>query len=371
MVLNVVKREFISAFHGGNGGSYFERGFEYFCEETSQSTNPLYRESLIELMMQCVIMLEYFGIKVTHPKERNEDGRVVIYYRISSKQENLIRYFKTIGYRYNRYKIIGSAKVIEYLMRVKKYAQLVKTIREYYGLKKTCSEIANLLNLDKKYVRGVINTPRIPNLGGDNIGNWDNWDNWDNWLEKFEDKSYCLFVPLESIEEVKEALVSDITVESYYHSFIAGNNFLSSNCLRTRVAQLITRLSFVQKLSHLRRISSSIGKDGKLVKPRQLHNSYWCYICPSETPEDSSCSSPEELVLMADGSRKKIKDVVVGDEVITFNPETCDTTSTRVIRQFIKKADNRVYKIITCSGREIIATEDHKFMTILKMVGAL
>ena len=100
----------------------------------------------------------------------------------------------------------------------------------------------------------------------------------------------------------------------------------AKDCIKTGVSQLITRLSFVSILSHLRRISSPIGRDGKLVKPRQLHNSYWNYICPSETPEGSACLNPEETVLMADGSRKKIKNVVVGDEVITFDPDTCETS---------------------------------------------
>jgi DNA-directed RNA polymerase II subunit RPB2 len=35
----------------------------------------------------------------------------------------------------------------------------------------------------------------------------------------------------------------------------------------------------------LRRINSPIGRDGKLAKPRQLHNTLWGMICPAETPE--------------------------------------------------------------------------------------
>ena len=36
------------------------------------------------------------------------------------------------------------------------------------------------------------------------------------------------------------------------------------------------------------------------------------------------CILPEETVLMADGTRKKIRDVVVGDEVVSFDPLTCE-----------------------------------------------
>lgn len=369
---DAVKREFISAFQGGDGNmiryTKLPNGkFNYSAPDVSQHSNPLYQDSLIALMGQCVEILNYFGIEVPFlglTKSDEETNRVQISYRISSNQDNLIKYFKTIGYRYDRHKIINSAKVIEYLIikerKVKKYVELVKAIREHYDSKKTSSEIAKLMNIDGKYATDIISRYKIgrkigiPDLGEDNI---------EYWIDKFEDKAYCIFVPIKSIEEVKEALVSDITVESNNHSFITSNNLLSSNCLRTGVAQLITRLSYVSILSHLRRISSSIGRDGKLVKPRQLHNSYWNYICPSETPEGSSCLNPDETVLMADGSRKKIKDVIVGDEVITFDPETCETSSTRVVHQFIKEADNKVYKLTTISGRKIIATADHKFMT--------
>ena len=38
-------------------------------------------------------------------------------------------------------------------------------------------------------------------------------------------------------------------------------------------AQVLNRLTYASTLSHLRRISSPIGREGKLAKPRQLHNS--------------------------------------------------------------------------------------------------
>jgi len=75
------------------------------------------------------------------------------------------------------------------------------------------------------------------------------------------------------------------------------------------------------------------------------------------------CLNIEENVYMADGSKKKIKDVRIGDKVITFNPIDMELSFTKVIRQFIIPAQTKVYKIKTISGREIIATADHKFMT--------
>jgi DNA-directed RNA polymerase II subunit RPB2 len=45
--------------------------------------------------------------------------------------------------------------------------------------------------------------------------------------------------------------------------------------VRAGVSQVLNRLTFASTLSHLRRLNSPIGRDGKLAKPRQLHNSHW------------------------------------------------------------------------------------------------
>lgn len=75
------------------------------------------------------------------------------------------------------------------------------------------------------------------------------------------------------------------------------------------------------------------------------------------------CLWEEEPVLMADGSRRAIKNVRVGDEVVTFDPKTMKTSKTKVVHQYVRSTDKKIYKVTTVSGRSIIATEDHKFMT--------
>ena len=75
------------------------------------------------------------------------------------------------------------------------------------------------------------------------------------------------------------------------------------------------------------------------------------------------CLHPDEFVWMADGTKKCIKDVKIGEMVLTFNPETLDITETSVINQFVRPNEFPIYKLTTQSGREITATSDHKFMT--------
>lgn len=53
---------------------------------------------------------------------------------------------------------------------------------------------------------------------------------------------------------------------------------MPSACLTCMLhVQVLNRLTFASTLSHLRRINSPIGREGKIAKPRQLHNSQVSY----------------------------------------------------------------------------------------------
>ncbi len=59
--------------------------------------------------------------------------------------------------------------------------------------------------------------------------------------------------------------------------------------VRTGVSQVLSRLTYGAFLSHLRRLSIPIGKEGKNSKIRQIHPSQIMFICPAESPEVSQC----------------------------------------------------------------------------------
>jgi DNA-directed RNA polymerase beta subunit len=75
------------------------------------------------------------------------------------------------------------------------------------------------------------------------------------------------------------------------------------------------------------------------------------------------CLDIHETVLMGDGRRVPIKDVKIGDEVMTYHPTSFEVSKTTVVNHFIQESTHPVYKITTTIGREIIATEDHRFST--------
>jgi|APGre2960657444_1045066.scaffolds.fasta_scaffold00735_4 DNA-directed RNA polymerase beta subunit len=84
----------------------------------------------------------------------------------------------------------------------------------------------------------------------------------------------------------------------------------------------------------------------------------------NQSPRNAyQCLWEEELVRMADGSSKMIKDVRVGDMVLTFHPETQYQSATKVVNQYVRKTDKTMYRIKTHSGRTIVATHDHPFLT--------
>jgi len=84
----------------------------------------------------------------------------------------------------------------------------------------------------------------------------------------------------------------------------------------------------------------------------------------NQSPRNAyQCLWEKEEVLMASGERKAIKDVKVGEKVVSFDPETGKTQSATVINQYVRDTDKKIYKLTTYSGREIIATDNHPFIT--------
>lgn len=65
------------------------------------------------------------------------------------------------------------------------------------------------------------------------------------------------------------------------------------------VSQVLSRYTFMATLSHMRRTNAPIGREGKIAKPRQLHNTHWGYVCPAETPEGQACGLVKNISLLS------------------------------------------------------------------------
>lgn len=250
----LVKREFIAGFQGGDGckirWNKIDKGYNFICAETSQQINPKYVDSLISFMNDCVKILLSFGIEVNLNEPKNVDyNRTKVSYKISDKHYNLIKYIDEIGYRYASTKNTSSFIIVEYLkyknICYQNHMDLIQCVRKMCDEGKTNTYISNELNIKVSRVsdirRSYNNGRKISmyNLKNNNI---------ENWLKMIKIINNMVFMPVISIEEIENRLVSDITVESENHSFIAGNNFLSSNCAQQKQAMGIYVTNFENRM---------------------------------------------------------------------------------------------------------------------------
>ena len=144
---------------------------------------------------------------------------------------------------------------------------------------------------------------------------------------------------------ISHLLKTKIITNGLKYSLSTGNWGLGSQNIRTGVSQVLNRLTYSSSLSHMRRINSPIGRDGKLTSPRHLHNSHWGKVCPAETPEGQTCGLVKNLALLA---------------YVTTNVDSC------VLKQYIIEHEcvNQVNVLSNTSNRIfvngiIIGITDH------------
>jgi DNA-directed RNA polymerase II subunit RPB2 len=100
---------------------------------------------------------------------------------------------------------------------------------------------------------------------------------------------------------IKVGLKPNIITNGLKYSLATGNwgDQKKLDKAKAGVSQVLSRYTFASTLSHLRRTNAPIGREGKIAKPRQLHNTHWGYVCPAETPEGQACGLVKNLALMS------------------------------------------------------------------------
>jgi len=150
-------------------------------------------------------------------------------------------------------------------------------------------------------------------------------------------------------------IMKSTTIENGITRSLSTGDFSikQSNSSKVGVAQVLSRLTYLSSLSHLRRINTPLEKSGELIAPRKLHNTTWGFLC---------LSGDTEVLLSNRMETKKIKDIKDGDWVNTVNRETLLDEPSDMYNKFCKMPDN-LFEITTISGRTIKATSDHPFLT--------
>uniref|UniRef100_A0A6C0KLW7 DNA-directed RNA polymerase n=1 Tax=viral metagenome TaxID=1070528 RepID=A0A6C0KLW7_9ZZZZ len=252
---DLVKREFLAGFQGGDGckirwNSLGERGFNYICASTTQQIVPEFQTSLETFMEQLVELFTGFGIQVRLlDSVAISEERVMVGYKISDAQENLIKYFDTVGYHYDLRKKMESAAVVEFLKvkakTVQTYKQTVQKVRDLASAGKGVKGIAEEMGLGLEYVRGLLRSA----AAGREITSpsMKHSLSIDKWLQRTRTVGESLFVPISAIEPHVNVRIADITVESENHSFITGDNIGVHNCAMGKQAMGMYALNFRER----------------------------------------------------------------------------------------------------------------------------
>ena len=130
-------------------------------------------------------------------------------------------------------------------------------------------------------------------------------------------------------------LIKHSTIENgFKFSLATGNwNIKAGINKKVGVAQVLNRLTYSATLSHLRRLNTPIDRSGKLIKPRQLHNTHIGILCPSETPEGQSVGIVKNLALTANitiGSCKEpVKQILLDSNLILLKDLTFEKLETK------------------------------------------
>jgi DNA-directed RNA polymerase beta subunit len=98
-------------------------------------------------------------------------------------------------------------------------------------------------------------------------------------------------------------LLSEENISYYWKSYSLLDNFKKSFKglwdKKSGVSQVLSRISYMGSISHLRRISLIIDKQSKQLGIRKLHSSSWGFTCPIDNPDGKSIGIIKSLSLFS------------------------------------------------------------------------
>jgi len=156
--------------------------------------------------------------------------------------------------------------------------------RDSYNNKRIdlCGILLN--NLFRNYFNKLVKDMQKQIVREINNGSWQSTEDYNN------------IINLTNIYKI----IKSTTIENGLKRALATGDFgiKHTNSNKVGVAQVLSRLTYISSLSHLRRINTPIDKSGKLIPPRKLHNTIWGFLCPAETPEGQSVGVVKNLSYM-------------------------------------------------------------------------
>jgi DNA-directed RNA polymerase beta subunit len=168
-----------------------------------------------------------------------------------------------------------------------------------------------------------------------------------------EEKDGKLQVKLKKVLDEKNMTWEDYSDRKPFSKFVAPLDDDETGVIEYMDVEEIDSAMIAMFPSYLSR-----GQKGTSLPPKfthcEIHPSLMNGVLAANIPFSDHNQSPrncyqclweEEPVLMADGTRKPIKNVKVGDQVICFDPKTMITSPTTVIHQYVRPTDKPCYSI--------------------------
>lgn len=142
-----------------------------------------------------------------------------------------------------------------------------------------------LNNLFRNYFNKLVKEMQKQIVREINTGSWRSTEDYEN------------IVNMTNIYKIMKSA----TIENGINRALSTGDFSikQSNSTKVGVAQVLSRLTYVSSLSHLRRINTPLEKSGELIEPRKLHGTTWGFLCPAETPEGQSIGVVKNISYMA------------------------------------------------------------------------
>jgi DNA-directed RNA polymerase beta subunit/intein/homing endonuclease len=250
-----IKREFLSAFQGGDGSrmSYQknDKNWKPHLGITTQTTYNAYLTDTVSYITQIVDMFGEFGIKSRVKTTKIDDDKTKVCLVFENSSENLVKYADLINYVYCEEKRRTSAPIIEHL-KIKEFNKTKRDeqyqyIIDNYGTIST-ADIAIETGLTKNQVQKVIcknkkGIRQTTRFTTDII--------YESYLKENILNNGCISVPILNIKEIEPELVYDFTTRSDNHSFVASS-FVTHNCpAETPEGQSIGVVKNISYMGHI------------------------------------------------------------------------------------------------------------------------
>ena len=243
---------FYSAFFGAEmNAPAAQHDKNFYCPKVSQNRTAETADAGRQFFTDMAGFLADIGIETNEiesfetDSNRNHDT-IRLRLGIKNDSTNLLRFFSTVGYRYNLDKQRRAIKAIEYLERkereIERRERIASEVRARADGGEPVRELKDEYDINDRFIERSAWSGREgrPRPG-------ERFPNFEDFCEDFEVReNLTVTTTIESIERAGEKPVYDIGVEHDAHNFLA-NGFVVSNC---GVRMLKTNLTYADVQGH-------------------------------------------------------------------------------------------------------------------------